>query len=296
MTDTTDTDVPAIKAYASGLNLDVMGVISLTVDAVPARRPNSRISFKTIDPNIDEPTQIPQVYWNEDTGMHYMQGEMDKAREVDGVLHRVTPDEIDALKEAVLPTGEATIAPFAADEIDAVTRPGGSAYWLRPSTPTTGRGKSKTKKAVPASQLRNYALLVDALAADPTKAWVMEMTLRGEQKMWRLVSWQDRLLLSEVIRPGEFSTIPAVETTYDGRLLDGVLAAAEANMQPFKPDEYVNFYRDRAAAMDEAKRTGAPVPAAAPLKVVVDDTGDDNGLLALLEASVKQAKPKRKSA
>lgn len=279
MTKETSTN-PAPRAYASDLNLVLLGTMNLNVDAVPARRPAARVELKTIHPFRDDPTQLPQVYWDEETNEHFVLGEMARARLVDGVLHRVSDEELEALKTPLLPPGEATVTPYAASEIENCTKPGGTLYWLRPR-------KGKSKKVLD-SAAKVYALFVDAIAASEF-AWVTEMTMRDQQKMFRLISWQGCLALQELIRPGEFQHIEATTFDYDVRLLDAVDKAAAAHLHEFNPDEFLNFYRDRAADLDEAKRTGQPIDVAIATKPA-PDASDDDALLAMLSASVAEVR------
>ncbi len=272
------------KTYASDLNLTLLGTMTLSVDAVPARRSEARIEFKTISPTRDEPTQLPQVFWDQENNEHFKQGEMAKARLVDGVLHRVSAEDIEALKTPVLPPGEAVVSTYKMSDIEDVTKPGGTLYWLKPHAP---KGK-----AVPKATERNYALFVDVLA-DSDFAWVMEMTLRGDQKMFRLISWDGRLALQELIRPGEFNEVPLVECDYDERLVAAANAAAEANVREFDPDEFLNYHRERAAQLDELMRSGESVTPVVTAAAAEAESVDDEALLAMLAASATNV---RKSA
>ena len=275
------TTTKPVRAYATDLHITVLGTMDLNVDAVPARRSAPKVALTTIHPHKDDPTKLPQVYWDEESGEHFVLGEMDRAREVDGVLYRVTEEEIEALKTPILPPGETSVIPYNATDVEEVTRPDSSVYWLKPR-------KGKNKKVIDA-QARTYAVMVEVLQ-DTDKAWVMEMSMRNEQKMFRLGSWQGRLFLQELVRPGEFNEIEATEYNYSDVLFDMVKQAADAQTGEFNPDEFTNFYRDRAAALDEAKRNGTDVEVAVSESSVVDDTDDEAGLMAMLAASVKEAK------
>lgn len=63
------------RTYAADLNLTLLGTMTLNVDAVPARRPAAKVELKMIHPTREEPTQLPQVYWDEENNEHFVQGE-----------------------------------------------------------------------------------------------------------------------------------------------------------------------------------------------------------------------------
>lgn len=269
----------AARTYAADLNLTLLGTMTLNVDAVPARRPAAKVELKMIHPTREEPTQLPQVYWDEENNEHFVQGQMAKARLVDGVLHRVAPEDIEALKTPILPPGEAIVNPYKASEIEDATKPGGTLYWLKPHAP---KGKS-----VPKAAQKNYALFVDVLASSDF-AWIMEMTIRNEQKMFRLISWDGRLALQELIRPGEFNEVPLVEFDYDERLVPAIEAAAEAHVREFKADEFLNYHRERAEQLDNALANGTAIePVIAEVASINDE---DDALLAMLAASVENVR------
>lgn len=270
-----------VKTYAADLHLTLLGTMTLNVDAVPAKRSAAKVDLKMISPTREEPTQLPQVYWDEERDEHFSQGAMARARLVDGVLHPISPEEIVALKTPILPPGEATVHPYKQADIEDATKPGGTLYLLKPHA-TKGKG-------VPNSVAKIYALFVDIIAASEY-AWVMEMTIRSEQKMFRLISWNGRLALQELIRPGEFNEVPLVDFDYDERLVPAVEAAADAHVREFNADEFLNYHRERAAQLDEALSNGEMVAPVLAEVAAVSDEADDDALLAMLSASVSQVR------
>lgn len=278
----TDNLTPPIKAAMSGIELIALGAVRVNVDAFTAKRSEGTVAFKTICPDCDDPTPLPQKYECDAHGL-FSVGELQKARLVDGELHRVTEEEIAAAKApGTVDTGIVTI--FESAEVEAHTRPNGAVYVLRP-----GRN-AKTKK-VSAEDVKLYGLLVDVIGKATSQAWIVEHTSRGSQKLYRLESWNDTLVMQELVRPGEFHATVATDKSYDPRLLDAMNEAAEALVAPFNPTGFENVMRERAAELDEAKRTGAPVPAAVAAATPKDNSGD---LLALLAASTKMAKKAKK--
>lgn len=271
------------KTAIKDLNLSLLdGMMNLKVDALPTRRAPETVAFKIIVPLPGEPVQPKQMYVHPDDLDSQKAGvrmwstvECERAREIDGILYRVTPDEIDAAKEPAIEKGEIALKVFAASAVEATTRPSGALYTLRP-------------KAVP----HVYAMLVD-LVSDPSLAFIGEMTVRDVQRLYRLTAWNGALRLQECIRPGEFYDHEDYGHDYPAALLDKMREAVTATVADFDPEVYTNHLRDQAAALDAAKRDpNAPTVApkkAAPVRESVDD------LMALLDGVAAAAKPKVKA-
>lgn len=267
------------KTAVKDLNVSLLdGLMNLKVDALPTKRAAETVSFKVIVPLPGEPTQPKQMYVHPDDVAStkgpvrmWTTTECDRAREVDGILHRVTQEEIDAAKEPAIEKGSIDLKVYDAGAVEGTTRPSGALYTLRP-------------KAVP----HVYAMLVD-LAADTGLALIGEMTVRDVQRLYRLVSWNGSLLLQELIRPGEFYDAEDYTHDYPAALLTKMKDACMASLAVFDPDAYTNHLREQAAALDAAKRDpNAPVvkPAKpAPVRESVDD------LMAMLDGVAAKAKP-----
>jgi non-homologous end joining protein Ku len=260
---------PAVKDATMSL---LGGMMNITVDILPAKLAEETVSFPYICPDEDEPVKPKQMYVHpddvdKDTGPIRMwaSGELDHAREVDGILHRVTKAEMDAAREAVLPPKEIALSIFPADEVEAVARPGGALYRVRP-------------KASP----HVYAMILDAVEKATNKAFIGEMTIRGKQRMYRLLAWNRNLILQEQIRPGEFYDPEDYTHEYPSKLLDSFIAAVDAQTETFDPEAYANFLRDRAKEIDDAKRD-PNAPKATPAKPVRVAKDDSDALMAMLE-------------
>lgn len=276
MTDT----VKAAKPAAKDASLSLLGgLMNIKVDVLPAKKAEENVEFKLICPDEDEPTRPVQMYVHPDDvdgdqPRMWKVGELDKAREIDGLLHRVTPEEIEAAKETLLPTGQMAVTVVPAGQFTTVAN--GAFYRLRP----------KEQPAV-------YAALVKRIAADTDLAYVLELTIRGKQRFYRLISWQDTLCIQEHVRPGELYEPEGYSTDADQKLVDMLGEAVRNNVEDFNPDEYVNFLRARAEELDAAKRDpNAPKVEKAPRAPKVDDTA---GLLAALESAAKKKPARRKA-
>lgn len=276
MTDT----VKAAKPAAKDASLSLLGgLMTIKVDVLPAKKAEETVEFKLICPDEDEPTRPVQMYVHPDDvdgdqPRMWKVGELEKAREIDGLLHRVTAEEIEAAKETVLPTGQMTVTVVPAAQFETVAN--GAFYRLRP----------KEQPAV-------YAALVKRIAADADLAYITELTIRGKQRFYRLISWQDALCAQEHVRPGELYDGEQYSTDADQKLVDMLGDAVRNNVEDFNPEEYVNFLRARAEELDAAKRDpNAPKVEKAPRAVKVDDTA---GLLAALESAAKAKKGRKAS-
>lgn len=271
--------VKAAKPATKDATLSLLGgLLTLNVDVLPAKIAEERVTLTYIIPDIDEPTRPEQMYVDPaDPARQWKPGQLDKARDVDGILYRVDPDEVAEAKTPLLPTGQIDVTSFPAEQVEKVCRPSGALYRLRP-------------KAAP----HVYAMLVDLLA-DRTVAFVAELTIRGNQRMYRVESWNGALILQEQVRPGEFYAAEDYSKEYPEALLDKMQTAVSTTVEDFDPDTYRSFLRDRAAELDAAKRdpNAAPVVKVAP-RPKVDDA---EALMALLDgvAAASKAKPKAKA-
>lgn len=255
------------------------GLMTLVVDVLPAKIAEERIEFKLICPDEDEPTKPVQRYVHPDdvdgTGPIRMWpvGELNRAREIDGILYPVTDDDIAEAKETLLPSGEMEVTFVPAEQFEARSRPSGMLYRLRPK-----------------AQPKVYAAVYAEIDALSDVAAICELTMRGSQRLYRLQAWNGALVLQEQVRPGEFYDGETYNLECDERLRATLHGAIEAQVVDFDPEGYVNFLRQRAQELDEAKRDpNAPKPER-KAKVVEDSTDD---LIALLEASAAAAKAKK---
>ncbi len=274
-------------------NLSLLsGAMNLTVDILHTVRTDGKTpSFPLICPDEDPPLKPKQFYVHPDDedgiGPTLVNGttpvrmwtvsECDHAREVDGILHRVTAEEMAATKEPVLPVKMIDITIFPAEQVEAQSRPSGALFRVRPK-----------------NSPHIYSMIARAVEQADNKAFIGEMTVRGVQRMYRLITWQGVLMLQEWIRPGEFHAAEDYEHDFPTKLLDSFLNAADTLTEEFDPVAYANFLRDRAAELDDSKRDpNAPkVAPARPVPVAKDDADSLTSMLESLAAAKKPAKKK----
>lgn len=271
-----DTARPAAKDASLSL---LGGLMTIKVDVLGAKRAEETVEFKLICPDEDEPTRPVQMYVHPDDvdadhPRMWKTGELDKAREVDGILYRATPEEIADAKETVLPTGQMSVTIVPAEQFQTVAS--GAFYRLRP----------KEQPAV-------YAALTRRVAADTDLAYITELTIRGKQRFYRLLVVDNVLCILEHIRPGELYDAEEYSTETDVKLVDMLGEAVRNNVEDFDPEAYVNFLRARAEELDAAKRDpNAPKVEKAPR---ANKTNDTAGLLAALESAAKAKKGRKAS-
>lgn len=280
-------DTPkAPRAFASGVSMTLFGTMTLTVDLLPARRSDNAADPKLVCPACEEGVKLQQQYACPEHPEHgpFVSSEAHRAIEIDGMLRKVTDEELAALKQPTTPDKEAEFRVFRAADVERETLPGGSVYRARPK-----------------ANAKVYHMLVD-LVSDRSLAFIAELTLRGSQKLYRLVARDGLLTFVELIRPGEFHHIEVAGAEYDADVLTELSKFVKGGdgyagvVEDFDGTVWRNTHRDRAAALAEAKRDpNSPTPEA--VAVVVKKPEEDAlvGIAAML-ASAKGAKPAKAAA
>lgn len=280
--------MPRTAASAISLTFFNNPRMTLIVDAYTVKRSDAgtTISATMVCPSCEVPTKLRQEYTCDEHGS-FANADMARAIDVNGALTKVDAETLAAAKaEGLLPDKRGEVKWFPAEAVTSQTRPGANVYRLGPAPQGT-----KTKR-VPEEQATLYSLFADAIEANPDKVAAFEMTLRGIQRMFRLDVWNGDLILQELLRPGEFNDFDSPERVgYDNRLLATVNDLAEATVEEFVPNQYENFYRERADALALQVGSGE-TPTVAPAAAV---TTPDEDLLSALTASIEMAKPKPKA-
>ena len=263
----------------ANVNMTFLGLISLQGKLLPMKKSNGGPQFKYICPDCTEPTKVAQQYTCPEHADHgpYTTKDLDRALEVEkGVLKRVTDDQITEVKEPTLPTGEATFEVFPAEQVEAATVPSGSVYRVRP-----------TSGVVP------YLMLVELLKGQDT-AWICELALKGVQKMYRCVSRDGMLTLTELVRPSELNPAETVDGEFPEESLDMARQAVKGQVADFDPEAFASRTRERTAELvAQLDESPSAKKKAAPKK----KPSETDALLAALQQSIDATgKPKRKKA
>lgn len=264
------------RSFASDISVSFVNpLLNVVVDFVPVKATDKSKQLKIICPLCETPTSMSQRYLCEHGHGPFAISEADRAREIDKVLYRVTEEEISQLKGATIPPEAGlSLRAYEAEEVEAMTRPSESAYRLRPK-----------------GNLSVYAMLVK-LAEDTDRAFIGEVNLRGNQKMFRVQTWNGQLVAQELTRPDDLAPMDDINPDFDDRLLATAEMLVSSDISTFVPEEYRNTIRERSAMLDEAKRDPNAVPVTME-KVAARANNDD--LLALLEQAVEAAKPTKKN-
>jgi hypothetical protein len=263
------------RSYASGVRLTIFDLVSFTVDAVPQGRPNaSKDSAMRRVLLVDggAPLPVEQRYVTADGGL-YTEQDLGRARDLgDGTLVPLDDETVTAAKVGDLPKNEIALAVYPADQVEAVCRPGSGGYRLRPGA------KASTKER------ELYATIRACVEASPDRAFVGALRLRDSRALYRLVVWQDQLVLSELIHPADLAAVDVIDVAPDEALTEKALALVEATTAKFDP---AALHYDVAAAFEKAVGI-APVPAAPKLVAVADPAAD------LFDQALAATRPKRK--
>lgn len=267
------------RTFASNVTVS-LAVMNMQTDLLPVKQGDGAVKFKIVCPDCDDTVTMDQKYiCTEDESHVHTSGTAARAKDVDGVLVKVTAEDIEAIKEPTLEPNQLDLQVYPADQVDAATRPVGVAYRVRPK-PTKG-------------SMQVYGVLRD-LFADESVAYIGEMTIRSEQKLFRAEVWHGQILLQELARPELVAPVDQIDVTYDTKLLKTAKALADALVEDFDPEAFRSVVQQRAAEFDAAQRAAATGTAPAPKKKAAPKQDDStDALLAALEASVTQIKAKK---
>lgn len=193
-----------------------------------------------------------------------------KARKEGKKLVVLTDTDLDALKPGPDVTTEMHFTVHMTAEVDTLTRPHGSLYYLSPHEGGTA-----------------YNVIRDVVAANPRFAFLTVWAPRSAPGLYRLVMLNDRLALSGVAWPE--AILEAPEGIEDGTSHAALVTLAsqfcETQVSTFEADTYSNdrakLLADIVAAADGTTIQSTPAKKAKP--------NADDALLAALTASVAAA-------
>ncbi len=258
------------KPYVSEVVL-ALGAMEVVGAVFPPKITSSEEKLVSVCPGCEDTHQVEQFYQCPDVEEHtFKMGELDKAKDVDGTLVRVSAEEAAAARESELPKNVLDINVHAAEEILGKTIPSGTTYVYRPKTGA-----------------KFYGVLIDLIQKRPDLVFMGHMNLRGKDKFMKVsVALNGQLVLTEMMWPEEVDFYSSPEKEYKESLLPIAEQIVDQAVAPFDPDSYKKVSKERMAALVEAKASGAP----APKKVTKSKVDDDDALEAMLLASLEQAK------
>jgi hypothetical protein len=255
------------RPVMSDVAVSILGIINFSANLIRVTEPKAKgESFKLICPSCTTPTKPSQKYICPDCAGAFSSGELDKAREVGKALHRVTADDVAAVRTTSLPEKEIRLTPYKASEVLPRTQPDGTSYRL---------DVVKFKDV--------GAMAVDLVDATPDVVYIGEMNAgRGQEKLYQLVTWNGALILQEIARPDEVVEFETAPVTYDARLLEPAKAWASMQVAEFTADDFASRRKARIAELDATVTGNAPATPAAPAK----PAGGTDDLLAMLQAQI----------
>jgi non-homologous end joining protein Ku len=260
------------RTAMSDVAISICDLINFTADFIRVVEPKGKgESFKLICPTCTDPTKPSQKYLCPDCSGQFSSGELDRAREVGKVLHRVTEQEIEAARETTLPEKEIRLHAVPATDFYRHSRADGVAYRLR----------AEKLKEVSAMVLDLVTNLKDVVLVGEMNAG------RSTEKLFVLTVWNGALILQEVARPDEVVPFDPEQVQYNGKLLSQAEKFVTMQVGEFSAADFANRRKQRIAELDAAKTGGTAVSPAVPAATAV--SASDN-LLAMLEAQIEANK------
>lgn len=152
--------------------------------------------------------------------------------------------------------------------------------------PVMMRHKSYFMRPADAAGSGAYALVAAALAKTKLVG-LCKVAIRQRESLAELRVEGGLLILDTLLWPDEVRSMDAPEGTVNKALLPHAVALVEAMTGEFDPAGYTDGYSEAVARMVEAKRLGA-----GPVKVPARKTAGPGDLMAVLAASIEDAKKK----
>lgn len=266
-------EITTQRSVASGVRATLLGLITMSFDVVPVRRPNSSKdgAFKLVTKDLEP---VRQKYVTE-TGDLHDQFDLVKAREVDGVFVQATPEEIAAAKTGTLEANVIEFTAHRAAEVDESTRPGEKQYRLRPSR--------NSKKVIGAAEANLYATIRELVLQETGVVFVGALRLRDNRAVYRLDVWGGQLVLSELIVEDDLAERDVIVGDVNVKQVDLAAALLESTVEPWDPSVHRWDVEQAVSDLVAAKAEGTVVSKPAAVVQPVDD------LMATLAAAVEQA-------
>jgi hypothetical protein len=188
-------------------------------------------------------------------------------------LTMVPAAEIEAANATTFDKGELDLTICPANQVEAHTYPGGNIYCFVPEKPD-----------------KVYAMLLKA-AADPAKAIIGILNMRGKENLYRLTNHQGTLRVVELLRPEETAHFDVLVTppldSKEQTMFDSLVETVE---EDFDVEQYAS---NRLANLRQllAEKAGTVTPIATPTAAPKKPADTTDALTAALNAA-KAAKAK----
>lgn len=251
-----------MKAVLKDVVMSLGAIMALgdlvSVQQSKATRATSNVSTKNLCPTCSGDVPLGYQLWCEHGHGPFVSDDARKAVTVNGTLTPTTSDAVAEVKTPTVKAKTADLRVFPAGQVEAATMPNGNMFRLR-GEPTMTYG------------------VLRSLVADPSKAYVCEMVLKGKTCLYRAVCQQDTIVLVELVRPERMLPAFDVEVAVDERIVANARLLADALTEEFVPEEWAD---QRTVRMQEM----GSEPGSEPV-VSSDVQAATASLLALLEAA-----------
>lgn len=240
------------------------------------------------DPNITKIGNLRDAIDAALLGVHgpYASSGAARAREVDGVLHKLTPEQVEefrkgAVDETDIVEQQMALQASPREQVAANILPSGTVYRLRPKN----------------GAFVAYSILMDAIAETEADTVVYgEVIARDQQKLFALSVFTDaegtrQIIAQEMLRPGDLAELDHATVEYPDSHLKMAVDLIRQSTEDFDPESYENRRKAKAEELDEQLRSGGGGTAIST--VAARSSNGANGsdaLLAALEASLSATK------
>lgn len=267
----------ANKARASLAGVTVsFGVVNFVVDLVPATRAKAdkrsaeSVALLRACPTCTEGVAVKQTLVCEKGHGPLPQSTLAQAVMVDGELRKLNPAEAEKLKTPEVEAKTVSFSVFPADQVEAVTMPSGNVYRMR------------LPRKAPEATVKAYGLMLE-LVGDAGVAFLAELVVKGVSKLYRGVSRDGMVTLTELVRPSMFYEPDGADVTVDERMVAAGRAMVAEMVTDFDPDGWESAAATRVEALVEAARAGKVGEVAEPEFQAATAAAED--LLDLLQRS-----------
>lgn len=225
-----------VRAYvgAGGFTIS-LGPLNLIGRLIPVLATGSQdyADFCVVCPECPEPVRPRQGYTCENGHGPYPLADLDRARDTDDGLVRVTKEEYEAARHSDLPLNHCRVSVHPAEQVDTLTRPSGQGYVFIPDVDS-----------------REHDLVLALSMAD--QALVAAVNVRHFEGLYRLQSWNGNLVLQRLLWPKELNEFAPREIDVDAAHLDAGLTMLDRLSDDFEPEDYVATTRQKLEALNAA--------------------------------------------
>lgn len=218
------------RAYVSDFQI-ALGPINVLGKLVKVTKTDDTSKFISVCPDCTEPNKPAQKYIC-DQDHSYTIGDLRKAKDIDGTLHFVDKDEIDAAKASELPLNvlRPTVHPI--DDVWNTVWDSDNAYVFLPRVAD------------------EYHALLVRLIKDSGRAFVGMCNLRNHEGFFRLDVWQGHIVVQKVYWPEECNAFDPVPADCDDETYNAAVSfIIDRTEKPFVPEEYQSQVKARLVAL-----------------------------------------------